>query len=138
MTGLPRYVVADSALYSAENLCKLATSAVKWITRVPATLNEVQAHLANVDLPTMAPLTDGYHYLEVSSSFGAVEQRWLVVYSEARQKRVHRTVDQAAVQSTVTPNARSFKKLCAKTFACEADARQALEQFKATLAVSAD
>jgi transposase len=132
---LPRYVVADSALYSAENLGKLATSAVKWITRVPATLNEVQAHLTNVDPATLAPLTDGYHYLEVSSSFGGVEQRWLVVYSEARQQRVQRTVDKQLAKQSDTER-KAFKKLCAKTFACEADARQALEQFKATLALS--
>jgi transposase len=132
---LPRYVVADSALYSAENLGKLATSAMQWITRVPATLNEVQAHLANVDLATLAPLTDGYHYLEVSSSFGGVEQRWLVVHSEARQQRVQRTADQQLAKQSDAER-KAFKKLCAQTFACEADARQALEQFKATLAVS--
>lgn len=129
--ALPRYVVADSALYSAANLGKLATSAVKWITRVPATLTEVQAHLAHVDVTTMAPLTDGYHYREESSCFGGVEQRWLVVYSEARQKRVQRTVDQQLSKHSDAER-KAFKKLCAQTFACEADARQALEQFKAT------
>jgi transposase len=132
---LPRYVVADRALYGAENLGKLATSAVTWITRVPATLKEVQGHLAHVDLATMAPLTDGYHYREVSSRFGGVEQRWLVVYSETRHKQGHRTVDQQLATHSDTER-KAFKKLCAKTFACEADARQALEQFKATLAVT--
>jgi transposase len=132
---LPRYVVADSALYNAENLGKLATVAVKWITRVPATLNEGEAHLTNVDLATLAPLTDGYHYLEVSSSFGGVAQRWLVVYAEARQQRVQRTVDKQLAKQSDTER-KAFKKLCAKTFACAADARQALEQCKATLAVS--
>ena len=82
---LPRYVVADSVGYSAENLGKLAQGAVKWITRVPGTLNEVQAHLAHVEGATLAPLTAGYHYREGSSSFSGVKQRWLVVYSEARQ-----------------------------------------------------
>jgi transposase len=71
--ALPRYVVADSALYSTANLGKLATSAVQWITRVPATLTEVQAHLAPVNVTTMAPLTDGYHYREEPSFFGGVE-----------------------------------------------------------------
>ena len=36
----------DSALYSAENLQKLAETSLKWITRVPATLTEAQAVLA--------------------------------------------------------------------------------------------
>jgi len=132
---LPRYVVADSALYRAENLGKLAQGALKWITRVPATLNEVQAHLATVDRATLAPLTDGYHYLEVPSRFGDVEQRWFVVYSEARQQRVRRMVDKQLSKHSEQER-KAFKKLCAQTFACEADARQALEQFKATLALS--
>lgn len=34
------YFIADSALYSADNIKSL--SQVKWITRVPATLNEVK------------------------------------------------------------------------------------------------
>ena len=39
------YLVADSALYSAENLQKLAETRLKWITRVPATLREAQRRL---------------------------------------------------------------------------------------------
>ncbi len=131
----PLYLVADSALYSAENLSKLAQGALKWITRVPATLNEVQAHLAGVDLAAMAPLTKGYHYLEVASHFGGVEQRWLVMYSEARQQRNRRTVDTQLARHSEQER-KAFKKLCAQTFACAADARQALEQFKATMRLS--
>jgi transposase len=128
---LPRSVVADRARYSAETLGTLATSARQWITRVPATLHEVPAQVANVALATLAPLTDGYRSLEVASSVGGVEQRWLVVDAEARQRRVQRTVDkQLAEQSDAERKA--VKNLCAQTLACEADARQALEQFKAT------
>jgi transposase len=36
-TSSPTYLGADSALYSAENLPKLAETRLKWITRVPAT-----------------------------------------------------------------------------------------------------
>src|SRR5918992_990740 len=39
------YLVADSALYSEANLQKLAQTHIKWITRVPATVNEAQAVL---------------------------------------------------------------------------------------------
>ena len=52
----PTYLVADSALYSAENLQKLAETSLKWITRVPATLHEAQAVLAQTNPQTMAPL----------------------------------------------------------------------------------
>ena len=77
----PTYLVADSALYSAENLQKLAETSLKWITRVPATLHEAQAVLAQTNPQTMAPLTEGYRY-HVPSSYGGVAQRWVLIHSE--------------------------------------------------------
>jgi hypothetical protein len=124
-----RYIHSGSGIEShlpSESLCL-------FLCGLPCLRNscEVQAHLTNVDLATLAPLTDGYHYREVSSSFGGVEQRWLVVYSEARQQRGQRTVDKQLAKQSDTAR-KAFKQLCAKTFACAADARQALEPFKAT------
>ena len=85
--------MADSALYSAENLQKLAETSLKWITRVPATLSEAQAVLAQADPQTMAPLTEGYRYRVVPSSYGGVAQRWVLIHSEPRQPQAQRTVD---------------------------------------------
>lgn len=48
------YLVAESALYSADNLQKLAQTLVKWIPRVPATLSEAQAALAQAAPQAMA------------------------------------------------------------------------------------
>jgi len=42
-------LVADSALYSAANLQKLAQTRMKWITRVPAPVNTAQTVLAQAD-----------------------------------------------------------------------------------------
>ena len=122
------FLVADSALYSAENLQKLAETRTKWITRVPATLSEAQAVLAQAHPQTMTPLTEGYRYRVVPSSYGGVEQRWVLIHSEPRQPQAQRTVDkQWRKQSTDEVNA--FKTLCRTAFACEADARQALARF---------
>src|SRR5437867_5468699 len=87
------FLVADSALYSAENLQKLAETRTKWITRVPATLSEAQAVLAQVDPQTMAPLMAQYRYQVLPSTYGGVEQRWVLIYSEPRQLQAQRTVD---------------------------------------------
>jgi transposase len=73
--------VADSALYSADTLGKLAKSGLKWLTRVPATLTEAYEVLARADPSTMAPLNDGYRYQECSCRYAGVPQRWLVVLS---------------------------------------------------------
>jgi transposase len=53
-------LVADSALYSEDNLQKCAETKRKWITRVPATLRQVQQALAQAAPQSMAPLTEGY------------------------------------------------------------------------------
>src|SRR5262245_43105935 len=121
------YLVADSALYSADNLQKLAETQMKWITRVPATLGEAQA-----DPQTMVPLREGYRFRVVSSTYGGVAQRWVLLYSEPRQPQAQRTVDtQWRKQSD--REVRAFKRLCRTTFACEADAQQALTSFAAGL-----
>jgi transposase len=122
------FLVADSALYSAENLHKLADTNLKWITRVPATLHEAQAVLAQANPQTMTPLTEGYRSQVVRSSYGGIEQRWLLLYSEHRQPQAQRTVDrQWRTQSD--QEVKAFRALCRTAFACEADAQQALARF---------
>jgi transposase len=118
-------LVADSALYSAENLQKLAETRTKWITRVPATLSEAQAVLAQADPQTMTPLTEGYRSHVVRASYGGVEQRWVLLHSAARQPQVQRTVDKQLLKHS-EQDVKTFKKLCRTAFACAADAPQAL------------
>jgi transposase len=126
------YLVADSALYTADNLPKLAETRLKWITRVPATLREAQEVLAQAQPETMAPLSEGYRYAVVTSQYGGVAQRWLLIYSEHRQPQAQRTIDtQWRKQSDHAVKA--FKTLCRPAFACEADAQQALTRFAAGL-----
>lgn len=80
------YFIADSALYSEENIKSL--SQVKWITRVPATLNEVKDLYKTTTLGEMQESgVKGYRYLEVESNYGDVQQRWLVVFSQASCQR---------------------------------------------------
>jgi transposase len=122
------FLVADSALYSAENLQKLAATRLKWITRVPATLQEAQAVLAQADPQTMAPLTEGYRYRVVPSSYGGVEQRWVLIHSEPRQPQAQRTVDKQWLKQSAD-EVKAFKTLCRTAFACEVDAQQALARF---------
>jgi transposase len=127
-TANPTYLVADSALYSAENLQKLAETSLKWITRVPATLHEAQAVLAQADPQTMAPLTEGYRSHVVPSSYGGVAQRWVLIYSEPRQPQAQRTVDKQWLKQS-DREVKAFQTLCRTAFACAADAHQALAHF---------
>ena len=126
------YIVADSALYSEANLQKLAQTAMKWITRVPATLSEAQAALAQVDPQALASLQEGYRYHELTSTYGGIAQRWVLIYSEPRQLQAQRTIDRQRRQQS-DADVKALKKLCGSTFACEADARQALATFEQDL-----
>jgi len=131
-TYSPTYLVADSALYNAENLHKLAETNLKWITRVPATLTEAQEILAQAQPETMASLPDGYRYTVMASHYGGVAQRWVLLYSEHRQPQAQRTVDKQWLKQS-DQDVKAFKRLCRTAFACEADAQQALTRFVASL-----
>jgi transposase len=125
--GIP-YVVADSALYSDENLQHLAKTQIKWITRVPATLSDAQAALAQAAPQAMQPLTEGYRYHALTSTYGGVEHRWLLIASEPRQPQAKRTVDKQCLKQS-DQDVKAFKTLCGTACACEADAQQALTRF---------
>jgi len=129
------YLVADSALYSEDNLHTLSQTQLKWITRVPATVREAQAALAQANPQTMTPLRDGYRAQRLRSTYGGVQQRWVLLYSTLRQPQVQRTADkQWRTQSD--QDLKAFTKLCHTAFACEADAQQALRDCEQGLQVT--
>jgi hypothetical protein len=84
--------------------------------------------LAQADPQTMAPLTEGYRYHVVPSSYGGVAQRWVLIYSEPRQPQAQRTVDKQWLKQSAN-EVKAFQTLCRTAFACEADAHQALAHF---------
>ena len=121
-------LVADRALYSADHLQQFAETTLTWITRVPATLQEAQQALAQADPQDLAPLTEGSRDRVLASPDGGVAQRWVLIASEHRQAQAPRTVDQQLLPHRAQ-DVKAFRKLCRMTFACEAEARQALATF---------
>lgn len=76
----------------------------------------------------MVALQEGYRAHEWPSTYGGVEQRWVLIPSEPRPAQAQRTIDkQWRKQRDQEVNA--LQKLGGVTFACEADARQALATF---------
>jgi len=77
--------VADSALYTAENIGAMA--GMKWITRVPLSLKEAQNKIIEIeDKEWEQSEIKGYRIATKSSEYGNIKQRWLVVESEIRKK----------------------------------------------------
>jgi transposase len=122
------YLVADGALYREDHLHKLSGTRMQWITRVPATLSEAQAALAQADPSTMAPRLDGSRDRVLTSTYGGVAQRGLLVFSEHRQPQAQRTVDMHLLKHS-EQDVKALKKLGRRAFACAVDAQQALSSF---------
>jgi len=120
-------LVMDSALYGATAIKDLAD--VKWVTRVPATITEAKTLLAETDKAQMiASEREGYFYREVTSDYGDVAQRWLVVLYEPR-----RAAEENALEKQIERERdkldKALKKLKKQVFNCEEDAQQALKRF---------
>jgi len=87
-------LVADSALYRDATLQKLVETRTKWSTRVPTTVSEAPAVLAEADPQTMTQLMAGYRSQQAMSTDGGVPQRWMLVDSASRRPPAPRMVDQ--------------------------------------------
>jgi transposase len=70
------YFVADSPLYSEENINHLGTD-ISWITRVPAAIGKAK-DLLDTDIEMMPCQDDRYSCYASISSYGCIEQRWVM------------------------------------------------------------
>ncbi len=120
--------VADAALYSEANLQQL--SGLRWLTRVPLTLNAASAlvnHLS--DSAFAATELKGYRIASVCCAYGGVKQRWFVVESQERKRADLNKLEKTLAKAT-TQGQSQLRQLCSQAFACEADALAALYQLE--------
>jgi transposase len=123
--------VADSALYSAENL--QAMRDLKWLTRVPHTLKEANQVLAAVELEAFrTSCVPGYRIAEVHSTYAGIPQRWLVVESAARHAAACKQMDKQ-LGKLDQQLGKALRQLHQTSFNCEADARKAASAFAVSL-----
>ena len=82
----------------------------------------------------MTPLAEGLAYKALRREYGGVEQRWLVIHSQAAKERAIRQARKNF--ATVSENeTKALLKLGREEFACPEDATAALEALMATLRV---
>ena len=127
-------VITDSAGFTPKCLRAFEQRDVSWVMSVPGTIKRVQELLDQADPETMQPLTDGYGYQPLRERYAGVDQRWLLIYSEAARHRVQKSVDKALAKRT-TDEQKRFVRLCRKNFNCQEDAIAALGAFRKTLKV---
>jgi transposase len=120
-------MVADSALYCTNTIRKLSDN--QWVSRVPATINEAKALLASTDRATMtASEREDYFFYETTSTYGDVEQRWLLVLYEPRRQAELASFEKR-IQRERTKLDKAAKKLQRQVFNCAEDAHSALKRF---------
>lgn len=113
-------LVADAALYSAENLAVMGS--LRWITRVPLTLATAQALVTDLATEDFVDSErPGYRFSSVCSTYGEVRQLWVVVENQARIDSDHRQVDKQ-VEKQLKQAQKQWRTQQKTDFECPEDA----------------
>lgn len=120
------YFVMDSAGYSESNLKTLQK--MLWLTRVPETLAEAKRLVKETNQAQMTQLAPGYWGKEVKSEYGDIDQRWLVVFSQAACDRELKTLDKKRAREQEAAE-KLWRKVSQPVFNCQEDAEAACKQF---------
>lgn len=132
--GPSMVVVTDSAAFTRGCLAAYQRQGLRWLMSVPATVGQAKRHLEEVDPEELRPLVKGYRYKTFSTTYAEVEQRWLVIYSEAARERAAKRVDKELLKQG-DKERKAFDELCREAFHCPQDAWRALAAFRGTLRV---
>jgi transposase len=122
-------VVADSAIYTADNLRSFKTNTIKWITRVPNQIKETKKLMQSLSIERMTPHSkdNRYAYISLGNDYAEVKQQWVVVHSLPAKERAKKTISKK-LDKLVDKELKAYKSLQSSIFACEEDARRALEK----------
>jgi transposase len=119
--------VADNGVYSEANMRQLNQANVKWISRVSETLTSAKTLLEEGSQSWQSSEDGTMHWFSRQMSLPQGRERWVVVYSQASLERVRQTM-----QRQVSKAQSKWEQTCwhfsNHRFACEADARAALER----------
>jgi transposase len=96
--------------------------------RVPEPLAQAKKLVKETPAEEMVELAPGYWGKEVVCEYAGIQQRWLVVFSQAAQGRELKTLEKAQVKELEKAR-KEWRKLEGQTFNCQVDAEKALERF---------
>lgn len=127
MGGEASLYVADNGLYSTANMTRLNQAGVKWISRVSETLAEARQLLVQGSEHWQQSEDGMLHWFSQQMSLPQGNERWTVVYTHASVERVRQTMLRQVNKAQSTWEHTCWH-LSNRRFACEADARAALER----------
>lgn len=122
-SSMPRYLIADSKLYSEENAVNL--NQLGYITRIPGTLKEEQQSIITAIVKNeWCPLNDENRYSVRYLEHYGISQRWIVVFSNKARQRASETLNKAVKKERDKIDSQLWH-LSNKPFDCLHDAQQA-------------
>jgi transposase len=127
--GEPSVYVADNGIYSQSNMRQLNEAGVKWISRVSETLTEAQTILRESPAPDEWQRSEdgSMQWVRRVLELPQGTERWVIVRTTASFKRAQESL-QRQVNRAQTSWTQKCWHLGNRRFACEADARAALER----------
>ena len=127
--NLESIFVADSALYSSENIQQLG--GIKWITLVPRSIKitKVLTELIGEEVFVESEVS-GYRIASCCCNYGQVNQRWLIVESEKRRDSDLRSLEKKLTKQLKIATS-ELNSLMKQDFACAADATEAANKLRA-------
>jgi len=125
------YFIMDSAGYCKDNLIHFDEQQRYLISRVPAQLKEAKLLIQETETSHMSALEKGYKGVWYESNYGGVAQKWLLIHSQQAFEREAITLDKNILKQS-EQGRKSFKKLKAQAFSCEADARKQCQKWQET------
>lgn len=123
-----RYLVGDSALYTPAALKAVVEANGLFVTRVPMQINEAKDLICQSKRSDMISMGEGYFAKEERSSYSGINQRWIVIFSEAAYQRECKTLNKN-FQKGSEKEIKAFYKLCGEVFSCPLDAEKHLRKF---------
>jgi transposase len=125
--GQAAVYVADNGVYSEANMKQLNQAGVKWISRVSETLTEAKM-LLQEGSQTWQQSEDGtLHWFTRDMALPQGSERWVVVHTQASLQRALQSIQRQVGKAQVNWKQKSWH-LSNRHFACEADARAAVER----------
>ena len=131
MIDFETMIVADSALYTEKNLKFM--SGTKWLSRVPLSIKEAKKWVDNLPEKELnKSQVKGYSWKEVESSYGGIQQRWLVVESQKRKESDLRRLSQN-IEKEQEKASKELRSLMRQKFISSEGATEIVTQFAKSL-----
>jgi transposase len=118
------YIVGESALYTPTILKVFKREQGLFATRVPLQIKEVKEFIFEAPYDKTVRIVEGYRAFKTTSCYAGVEQRWVVILSQAAYQRECHTLAKHYLKDG-EKEAKAFINLMQQEFSCPNDAEDA-------------